>query len=115
MPSGKKGKDSKMSASNTGDFFIGVDDCHYAIKIFAETGETFSVPSRGAVGKHLITLKGEDEGIFYDTEEGQTFTGNQFPPPFQDPRLLEDPPSPPNRLLVPDALRRAGYGGRNVR
>ncbi len=115
MPSGKKGKDSKMSASNTGDFFIGVDDGHYAIKIVAETGETFSVPSRGAIGKHLITLKGEDEGIFYDTEEGQTFTVSEFLPRFEDTRFLEYPRSQLNRVLVHDALRRAGYGGRNVR
>ena len=115
MPSGKKGRDSKMSASNTGDFFIGVDDGHYAIKIVAETGETFSVPSRGAIGKHLITLKGEDEGIFYDTEEGQTFTVSEFLPRFEDTRFLEYPRSQLNRVLVHDALRRAGYGGRNVR
>lgn len=97
------------------DIFIGVDDGHYAIKIVTDSGETFSVPSRGAIGRHLITLKGDDEGIFYDTEEGQTYTVSEFLPKFEDTRFLEYPRSQLNRVLVHDALRRAGFAGANVR
>lgn len=97
------------------DLFIGVDDGHYAIKIVAEDGSTFSVPSRAAIGKHLITLKGEDEGVFYDTEEGNTFTVSEYLPKFEDTRFLDYPRSQLNRVLIHDALRQAGYGGRRVR
>lgn len=111
----KKDKGLKMSSEkeNT-DLFIGVDDGHYAIKIVAETGETFSVPSRGSVGKHLIALK-EGDDVFYETEEGQTFTVSEFLPHYEDTRFNNYPRSELNRALVHDALRRAGYGGRNVR
>ena len=101
--------------SGNGDIFLGVDDGHYAIKIVSDTGETFTVPSRGALGKHVITLKGDDEGVFYDTEEGKTYTVSEHLPKFEDTRFLEYPKSELNRVLVHDALRRAGYGGRNVR
>lgn len=117
MANVKKEKDSKMNASNNsgGDFFIGVDDGHYAIKIVAEDGKTFSVPSRGAAGRQLIAIRSEDEAVFYETEEGQQFTVSEFLPTFEDTRFQEYPRSQLNRTLVHDALRRAGYGGRNVR
>lgn len=115
MATQKSSKVSKMSVNPNADLFIGVDDGHYAIKIVAETGETFSVPSRGANGKHLITLRNEDDGVLYDTEEGSTFTISEHLPKFEDTRFADFPRSQLNRALVHDALRRAGFGGRNVR
>jgi len=112
----KKKETSQMSESNSDkDLFVGVDDGHYAIKIVLETGQTFSIPSRAAAGKHLISLRDSDDGVFYDTEEGRTFTVSAQLPKFEDTRFMDYPKSELNRVLVHDALRRAGLGGRNVR
>lgn len=111
----KKQAESKVNETNN-DFFVGVDDGHYAIKIVLETGETFSIPSRATSGKQLIAIQqAGDEGVFYDTEEGHTFTVNAHLPKFEDTRFMDYPKSELNRVLVHDALRRAGLGGRNVR
>lgn len=111
MANQKKG----LKMVTNGDVFLGVDDGHYAIKIVSETGETFSVPSRGALGKHVIAVRGDDDGVFYDTEEGETFTVSENLPKYEDTRFNDYPKSRLNRVLVHDALRRAGYGGRRVR
>lgn len=112
------GKKNSQTSDSNNDVYVGVDDGHYAIKIVLETGETFSIPSRATYGKQLITaIKANDDdgGVFYDTEEGRTFTVSAQLPKFEDTRFLDYPKSELNRVLVHDALRRAGLGGRNVR
>lgn len=108
MATAKKG--NKMGDT----VYLGVDDGHHSIKIVSETGEEYSIPSRAARGKRVITLPSGDEGVFYDTEEGHSYTVSQHLPEFEDTRFMGYPKSELNRVLVHDALRRASYGGRAV-
>lgn len=92
---------------------VGVDDGHYAIKIVLEDGSTFSVPSRGKAGRHIISWQGDETGL-YKTEEGLDFTVHEHLQGADDTRFKDYPRSPLNRVLVHHALRQAGFGGKNV-
>lgn len=92
---------------------VGVDDGHYAIKIVLEDGSTFSVPSRGKAGRHIISWQGDESGL-YKTEEGLDFTVNEHLQGADDTRFKDFPRSPLNRVLVHHALRMAGFGGKDV-
>ena len=94
---------------------VGVDDGHYAIKVVLENGATFSVPSRGKAGRHLIStaLQGDEAGL-YKTEEGLDFTVHEHLQAADDTRFMAYPKSPLNRVLVHHALRHAGLGGKDV-
>jgi len=94
--------------------YVGVDDGHYAIKVCTEEGKTFSVPSRGRVGRHVISWRENDDNGFYSTEEGQSYTVNPYLTQYDDTRFKEYPKSALNRVLVHHALFRAGFGGKNV-
>lgn len=95
--------------------YVGVDDGHHSIKVFTETGNMVCIPSRAATGRHLISWKGDDESSgFYDTEEGVTYTVNEYLPKYEDTRFKDYPKSSLNRVLVHHALKKAGLGGREV-
>lgn len=94
---------------------VGVDDGHYAIKVITETGAMLNIPSRARSGRHLISVQeGEDNGSFYSTEEGSSYTVNEHLTNYEDTRFKEYPKSALNRVLVHHALRMAGFGGKNV-
>ncbi|WP_323025708.1 ParM/StbA family protein [Castellaniella sp.] len=94
---------------------VGVDDGHYAIKVVLEDGSTFSVPSRGKAGRHLISTSWRgDEASLYKTEEGLDFTVHEHLQAADDTRFMAYPRSPLNRVLVHHALRHAGLGGKEV-
>lgn len=95
--------------------FLGVDDGHYAVKIVTESGETFKVPSRAALGKQMIAIGNGSEGMVYQTEGGRVYTVSEFLPTAEDTRFADYPKSDLNLVVVADALRRAGYGGRSVK
>jgi len=92
---------------------VGVDDGHYAIKVVREDGSTYSVPSRGRSGRHIISWQGDEEGL-YKTEEGLDFTVHEHLQNSDDTRFKDYPRSPLNRVLVHHALRKAGFGGKDV-
>jgi len=104
-----------MNKSENVDSFVGVGGGQYVIKIMSEIDDTFSVPSRGAAGRYLIDLAGNDEGVRYDIKEGQIFTVSAHLPRFEDTRYLDFPRSELNRVLLDNALRQAESGGCNVR
>lgn len=95
--------------------YVGVDDGHYAIKIVTEQGQTFSIPSRAAHGRQIISLTSEDSsGAFYETEDGSVYTVSPYLEKYISTRTADYPTSSTNRVLVHDALRHAGYGGKEV-
>lgn len=95
--------------------YVGVDDGHYAIKIFTETGEMFSIPSRARSGRHMLSWQEQEEDNgFYQTEEGGIYTVNGYLQNYEDTRFKEYPKSAINRVLVHHALRQAGFGGKDV-
>ncbi|ANN80827.1 ParM/StbA family protein [Bordetella flabilis] len=92
---------------------VGVDDGHYAIKVVLENGTTFSVPSRGRAGRHMISWQSDEAGL-YKTEEGHDFTVHEHLEGTDDTRFADYPRSPLNRVLVHHALRKAGLSGKDV-
>jgi len=95
--------------------YVGVDDGHYAIKVVTESGGMFTIPSRARSGRHLISWQEQEEnGGFYQTEEGGAYTVNEHLQNYEDTRFKEYPKSALNRVLVHHALRQAGFGGKNV-
>ena len=95
--------------------YVGVDDGHYAVKVVREDGSTFSTPSRARAGRHVISWQEEDDdGPFYQAEEGSSYTVNKHLAVYEDTRFKEFPRSPLNRVLVHHALREAGLGGKKV-
>lgn len=98
--------------------YVGVDDGHYAVKVATESGACFSIPSRCKTGKHLISwdTRGDegDGGIYTTVDEGLTFTAHSHLQDCDDTRFRDFPLSPLNRVLVHHALRRAGFGGKEV-
>lgn len=94
--------------------YVGVDDGHYAIKVVSESGGMFTIPSRARSGRHLISWQEQDDGSFYQTEEGGAYTVNEHLQNYEDTRFKEYPKSALNLVLVHHALRQAGFGGKNV-
>ena len=91
--------------------YVGVDDGHYAIKVVTESGGMFTIPSRARSGRHLISWQEQEEnGGFYQTEEGGAYTVNEHLQNYEDTRFKEYPKSALNRDLVHHALRQAGFG-----
>ena len=101
-------EETKMSKP----IFVGVDDGHYAVKVFTEN-EKISLPSRALSGRHLLSMQNQDEG-FYTTEEGVTYTVSEYLQNYEDTRYREFPKSPLVRVLIHAALRKAGLGGKDV-
>ena len=93
---------------------VGVDDGHFAIKVVLENGQAFSFPSRARSGRHMISWKEGDEGLYQAMPEGLDYTVSEYMQSPDDTRFKEYPRSPLNRVLVHHALRKAGFGGKNV-
>jgi plasmid segregation protein ParM len=96
--------------------FVGVDDGHYAIKVVDESGRQFSIPSRAAAGKHLLSVTGvgEDASAMYLTEEGNAYTVSEHLTDPEPTMSASYPVSELNRVLVQHALSSAGFGGKDV-
>lgn len=95
--------------------YWGVDDGHWGIKVVDEQGNCFVVPSRAREGRHLIQWQEDsDQGGFYVTEEGRTYTADENLADYEDTRFKDYPRSELNRVLVHHALAAAGAGGKDV-
>lgn len=96
--------------------YAGVDDGHYSIKVFTESGKMVCIPSRAAMGRHLISWQGGDDenAGFYNTDEGMSYTVNEYLQKYEDTRFKDYPKSTLNRVLVHHALNKAGLGGKQV-
>lgn len=94
--------------------YVGVDDGHSEIKLFTETGEYLSFPSRIKTSHEVISGVGEDTLGLYTTEEGNKFTVSIHLTSADDTRFDGYPTSEMNRVLVHHALLQAGFSGRDV-
>lgn len=128
-----KGESKKMT--NQSVIFVGEDDGHDSMKLaiqeceltaegsLIQKGETryFQMPSKAVRGTRVLSLKGGDNESTYripsdngDNDETFTVTDGLAGNDVVDTRSITYPHSAVNRVLVHDALIRAGLGGKEV-
>jgi plasmid segregation protein ParM len=100
-------------AGRDGVRYAGVDDGHYGIKVWLDTGEKFFVESRITSGSDVINISDSTGNNWYQSEDGKEYVvGGTMPA--VDTRFAGYAVSDINRVLVNHALMLAGLGDAEV-